>query len=225
MMPGTEQDCLPLVRGPSYCATDFIVCSANRQAWDSIHGDVAWPQGRLLLIGPAGSGKSHLASIWARRRQARVVDYKALGALSTWQFGTWRRVAVENAFGLGDVQCETALFRLCEMAASQDGLLLMTSRPFADGEISLADLRSRIGSTRLVQLHPPDRELLAALLVKLFADRQLSVAKEIVRYIVDRMECSYGDADDLVNCLDRMSLARGKRITLAMAREVLTVQR
>ncbi|MDE0211587.1 MAG: hypothetical protein OXJ64_17110, partial [Boseongicola sp.] len=219
------QDCFQLAPGPSYSEADFIVSDTNRQAWDSIHSDDAWPQRRLLLIGAAASGKSHLASIWARNRQARIVDYEALGTLSAERLSSRCKVAVENVFRRSDVQCEMALFRLCEMASSQDGLLLMTSRPFAESEISLVDLRSRIGSTRLVHLYTPDREFLVALVVKLFADRQLSVAREVVSYIVDRMERSYSAAVDLVNRLDRISLARGRRMTLSMVREVLSEQR
>ena len=210
---------------PSHSAADFIVRDCNRRAWESIQRDGCWPQNRLLLIGPAGSGKSHLTGIWARRNRATIAEYGALSKLSAVQLIAQGQVAVENVFGGSDPHCERTLFSLIELSASMNRqLMISSSLDPRRCKIALPDLRSRIDGTHFVRLDSPDSEFLAALLVKLFADRQLSVARGTIHYIVARMERSHFAAGDLVDRLDRMSLARGKPVSKSMARDGLTMQ-
>jgi chromosomal replication initiation ATPase DnaA len=210
---------LALVHRPDLSRDSFVAGASNRAALAMIESWPAWPAPVVALSGPAGSGKTHLAHVWAERAGAGILDADALFA--------WRSLDLPaSPLVVEDVDPdgvpEQTLFHLINAAREAGRPLLFTSRrPAAEWRIELADLRSRLRLAAPLVLAPPDDDLLRAVLAKLFADRQLLVAPAVLDYLVARMERSLGFAAQLVATLDREALASGRRIARPMAAAVL----
>ena len=198
---------------------DFFVAPANERAWEMVLGLVPWPGGKLALIGAPGSGKSHLAGLWALREGAQVVQASALETLGPDEEATAVVVEALDRLPRGG---EEALFHLHNRLAQTGGRLLLTARS-APGrwDIALPDLRSRLESIATARIEPPDEMLLTALLAKHFADRQLTPAPDVIPYLVSRMERSYAAALTLVAALDELALSEGRDVTRPLARRVM----
>lgn len=202
---------------PALGREDFLVSPSNAEAVAMIDAPALWPQRKLLLIGPEGAGKSHLAEVFARERQATIVE----GGQIFDPGIPPDAVVVEDAEKVAGRHEET-LFHLHNRIAEAGGLLLLTARR-APGEwgLRLPDLLSRMQGTAVATLNPPDDALLGAVLVKLFADRQITVAPALVGWLLPRMDRSFAAARRLVAELDARALARGSAVTRALAAEVL----
>ncbi|WP_444455154.1 chromosomal replication initiator DnaA [Rhodobacter capsulatus] len=202
---------------------DFFVAPANALALSLLDAPENWPQGRMLLLGPEGAGKSHLAAIWAAERGAALRTARDLTPETVAVLAAAGAVVIEDAQRLaGHAAAEQALFHLLNLTAAEGGRCLMTAPcPPRDWGIRLPDLKSRLDATQSVRIAPPDEALLAAVLVKLFADRQLTVPHSLIDWLVLRMERSLGMARSVVAALDARALAEGRAITRAMAAEVL----
>ena len=214
-----DENILDLAVAPSTRRDDFVVTAANSLAYQFLFGGGEWPDGRLILVGEAKSGKSHLASIWSTERGADLLTPDLLDAEKTSKLLEGTDLAVEDADAVArDHDREVALFHLCNAAAASGRKLLLTARanPSSWG-IQLNDLRSRMKGSRTALLGPPDDDLLKALLVKLLSDHQIVVSARILKYIVPRMTRSYATAFALVDELDRLSLSAGRPVTMAMA--------
>ena len=201
---------------------DFFVSPSNAVAVDTIQTWHDWPQGKLLLIGPEGAGKTHLAHVWAGITGARIVAAKDLPRAQITDLAA-SPVVVENADEIaGNAEAEQALFHLHNLAQSNGSALLLTARKLpARWELSLPDLQSRIQGSAMVTIQPPDDELLAAVLIKLFADRQLAVEADLVSYLLSRMERSFVGASRAVAALDHAALTQKRRMNRTLAGEVL----
>jgi chromosomal replication initiation ATPase DnaA len=198
---------------------DFMPAPCNCEALAWLGRWPAWPACALVLHGPAGCGKTHLARIWARRAQAGWLD-RALPAEA--------RPDAVNAYVLDDVLAgdrladEVTLLQFYNWLAGQRGHLLITARrPAVAWPIRLPDLASRLRAAPAVAIGPPDDALLGALLVKLFGDRQVVVAEDVIRYTLAHMERSFDAARTLVAALDDRSLAQRRAITIPLVRAVL----
>ncbi|MDF1607185.1 DnaA regulatory inactivator HdaA [Hoeflea sp. YIM 152468] len=178
-----------------------------------------WPSPVVVLAGPTGSGKSHLAGIWAARVGAQRVaiakpDPMVLAAAARGP------VLIEDIDRTGFDQI--ALFHLINAVREHGSAVLMTSRLWPAGwQVTLPDLASRLKAATVVEIAEPDEQLLAQVMVKLFADRQVVVDDRIISWLVARMERSLAAARHIVTRLDQQAMARGSRITRAMAAEVL----
>ena len=199
---------------------NFLEGPANAAALALIEAWPEWPGRTMLLAGPEGAGKSHLAAIWAEASGARVTAAHALtpanvpGALATGA------LVVED-LRAGDFD-ERALFHLLNLAREDAAFVLITAREAPTAfEIELKDLRSRLRALPVVSLLPPDDQLFRALIVKFCADRQLTVDEAVVGYLANRIERSYAAARDTVAILDREALRMGRPITRALASEIL----
>jgi len=201
----------------------FFVSPSNALAVARLERWLEWPDRRLVLSGPKGAGKSHLAAIWASETAAAVVEGADMTPDSIAALGGKGHVMVENADQVaGHAPREVALFHLYNLMNSDAGHLLLTaSRPPALWQVGLPDLASRLQSLSVVSLEAPDDALLSALLVKLFADRQVSVSPQLVAYLVGRMERSAQAAQDLVRRLDQAALAEKRPLTRHLAARVL----
>lgn len=198
---------------------DFFVAPANAHALEAIEAWRSWPLGRCLLSGPAGSGKSHLAHVWAGQAGARVVAAGQLPAMGLPD----GPVAVEGIDSLGgEPRLAEALFHLVNHAQAAGLALLLTAREgFRARDVRLPDLESRLAATFRARIEAPDDSLLAAVLVKQFADRQIAVSPAVISWLVPRMERSLTAAARVVEALDRESLAAKAPITQRLAARVL----
>jgi len=202
---------------------DFFISPANALALSTLDAPETWPQGRMLLIGPEGCGKTHLAQLWADERGACIISGAALAPQLVPALAAAAAVVVENAETLaGDPAAEAALFHLHNLIAAEGGLLLLTAgRSPRDWGLTLPDLVSRIAAFATVRIAPPDDALLAAVLVKLFADRQLAVAPSLITWLVPRIDRSLATARRVVAALDARALAEGGAVSRALAARVL----
>ena len=203
---------------PALGRADFHVsgCNADAVAWLERWPD--WPGRILALHGPAQSGKSHLARLWAARAGAGVLDGAALREAAIPALAALPGVAVDEA----DAAPERALLHLYNCCRETGaGLLIVARRPPARWPTALADLASRLRAAPAVAIAPPDDALLAAVLVKHFADRQVRVAPGVIGFAVRRMERSFAAAAALAAAVDRTALGAGRPIGLALLRRVL----
>lgn len=218
---------LPLDLGhrPALGRDDFLVAPSNEVAVAWIDRWPDWPGPALALFGPPGSGKSHLCQVWLTASDGLAIDPDDVARKQPPELlGDARACALDGIEDRleGRPEVERSLLHLYNMLAERGGHLLLAGRRApAAWPVRLADLRSRLTAATAVGLEAPDDALIGAVLVKLFADRQLRVAPEVVRFLTARMERSFEAARDLVGALDRASLADRREITVPLARRVL----
>ena len=197
---------------------DFLVAPSNALALQTIERWQDWPGRKLLLVGPEAAGKTHLVHVWAALADAVILQGEALATTDIAQL-SGRAVAVDNADRIGEA--ETDLFHLHNLVSASGALLLTARTPPRDWGLHLPDLFSRMQATPIAHLDAPDDALLSAVLVKLFADRQVAVPPNLIPYLLSRMPRSIAAARALVADLDARALAAGRPITRALAGEVL----
>lgn len=221
----TAQVPLPLSLPQSYRRADFVTAPCNSAAL-ALLSQAALPAGKLVLTGPEGAGKTHLLHIWALDHGAQVLAGKSLARADIPHLAQ-RSVAIDDADHLQSVgpAAETALFHLHNLLAERGGQLLLAARtPVRDWDLTLPDLHSRLQAAAHVTLGAPDDTLLAAVLSKHFADRQVRVADNVIPFLLARITRSLAAAQQVVALLDSEALARAKPITRALAAEVLQGQ-
>jgi chromosomal replication initiation ATPase DnaA len=197
---------------------DFFSAPSNALALQAIEGWENWPGRKLILVGPEGAGKTHLAHIWAAMTGALILSAGGLTDGNFLQlFG--QPVVVEDADRIGPAEPE--LFHLHNLVTAGSALLMTARTPPRDWGLTLPDLISRMQAAPIARLEGPDDALLSAVLVKLFADRQVTVPPNLIPYLVARMPRSVGAARALVTELDARALAAGRPITRALAAEAL----
>ena len=209
-----------LPHAESLTRDNFLGGPANAAGLALIDSWPEWPNRIMLLVGPEGSGKSHLAAIWAEQAGARSTTAHALTA-----------AAVPGALATGALVVEDlrssdfddrALFHLMNLAREEGAFVLVTARePPSAFQIELRDLRSRLRAIPAVSLLPPDDQLFRALIVKFCADRQLAVDETVVSYLATRIERSYAAARQAVERLDAEALRLGRPVSRALAAELL----
>lgn len=198
---------------------DFLVTACNKEAVDWIDLWPDWPGPALILSGPPGSGKTHLAAVWQARTGANAVEPAALPDIVVMNQAGTPHVLLENA---GEVTDDTAFLHLFNQTVERDGTLLMTAdRPVPAWRAALPDLVSRLKAVPAVEIGGPDDALIEALLVKMFIDRQLRVEQGVISYLVLRMDRSFAAARALVTQLDQAAMSQKRTITVPLAREVL----
>jgi chromosomal replication initiation ATPase DnaA len=209
---------------PALGRDDFFVSPANTNAVATIDDWQNWPLGKLVLAGPRGAGKTHLAHVWAAEANAAVLSVTQFAGQDVAALvASNRHIAIEDIDQVaGNADAEVALFHLHNLILGEGGRLLMTavSAPTA-WPITLPDLASRMQGTHVVALAAPDDPLLLAVLVKLFADRQLAVSPAVLTYLVSRMERSFQGAQSLVAALDIQALSEGRAVSQRLAAGVL----
>jgi chromosomal replication initiation ATPase DnaA len=209
-----------LPHAESLTRDNFLEGPANAAGLALIDGWPEWPNRTMMLVGPEGSGKSHLATIWAEQAGARFISAHALTATSV------PAALATGALVLEDLNAaafdERALFHLLNLAREDQAHVLITARVAPSAlEIELRDLRSRLRALPVVALQPPDDQLFRALIVKFCADRQLAVDEGVVGYVATRIERSYAAGRRAVEQLDREALRLGRPVTRSLAAEVL----
>jgi chromosomal replication initiation ATPase DnaA len=211
---------LDLPHWPGLSEEDFLEAPSNARALAMTRLWPDWPHRALMLIGPQGSGKSHLGAIWARRSGARVFFARDL------QIDLLPELASAQALLLEDIDeappHETEMFHLINLAAESGAWMMMTSRKRPDQlQLATPDLLSRLRRAPEVAIESPDEVFLRAMLVKLFCDRQIQVDDTVIDFLSLRLERSFMAAQQAVALLDREGLARGRAITRPLAAELL----
>ena len=190
---------LPLSYRIAMGESEFFVSEANADAVAWLDRWPDWPQPQVLLVGPEGSGKSHLARLFAARVGARIVDP-------------------------ADHADAEALFHAWNAASIDAPLLMIARRAPREWPHRLPDLASRLAATPLLAIADPDDALLGAVLAKQFADRGLRVPPEVAAYVLTRIERSFAAVSLTVAALDAAALAEGRAVTVPLARDVLEAQ-
>jgi chromosomal replication initiation ATPase DnaA len=218
----TRQLAFDLPNAEAMTREDFFVAPSNALALQTVESWQDWPGRKLLLVGPEGSGKTHLAQIWARLTGAVILHAETLATTDVASL-SGQAVVVEDANRIGPAEAQ--LFHLHNLVTTTGAALLITARtPPRDWGLCLPDLVSRLQATPIAHLDAPDDALLSAVLVKLFADRQVAVPANLIPYLISRMSRSVGATRALVAALDARALAAGRPITRALAGEVLDSQ-
>jgi chromosomal replication initiation ATPase DnaA len=189
---------------------DFIISYCNLEAYKSIKNCFNWPDKRLLLLGAEGSGKSHLAKIFASQLNASYLSLKD------------QEIEESTAWIMEDIdklENEERLFHVINYAKENAITLLLTASTLP--RFHLKDLQSRINATLKIVIKRPDDELLQALLLRHFMDRQLVVSQEVMDYIFTRSERSFEYIRRLVGNIDRLSLEEKRNVTVPLVRKVL----
>ncbi|MCV6598297.1 MAG: chromosomal replication initiator DnaA [Mangrovicoccus sp.] len=200
---------------------DFFEAPCNAQGLAAMANPTSWPVPRMILAGPKGSGRTHLAHVFLEATGGVLFHGRSLHG--THALTEAPAVALDDASVLaGDPVGEEALFHLYNATAARGAPLLLIG-PDLPGTwgIELPDLASRLAACAVTQLAPPDDMLLTMVLAKLFDDRQLSPDPELLDYLLRRMERSLDAARDLVAAIDRAALASRRKPSRALAAEVL----
>ena len=216
---GPRQLALALAHSESFAREDFLEGPSNAAALALIDNWPDWPNRVMTLTGPHGSGKSHLAAIWAEETGARFLSMRNADIERLPSVLATGALVVED-FSQGTFD-DAALFHLLNLAKQDGAYVLLTAHtPPAGWTIALADLASRLRAIPVVTLSAPDDRLLRAVIVKLFADRQLAVDENLIAYLVARMERSFPAARSAVDQLDREAMRQKRPVNRALAAEL-----
>jgi len=217
-----EQLALPLPAKAALGRGDFLIAPPNADAVLGVEGWRGWPGRKLILTGPAGSGKTHLAHVWAAEADATILAVPDLAVALGRPLSPEARIAVEDADSITDPEDELRLLGLHNLLQECGGWLLLTARtPPADWPLRLPDLASRLQAAGVARLREPDDALLSGLLLKLFDDRQIAVDPAVIAYLAPRIERSFAAAQRLVARLDTAALAQRRAVTRPFVAEVL----
>ncbi|MBV8131168.1 MAG: hypothetical protein JO282_01465 [Alphaproteobacteria bacterium] len=211
---------IDLPRSTALGRSDFMVSGSNIAAVERIDRWPEWSSAVLMLHGPPGSGKTHLAHLWQERASALIIAGGTLteAALPHLLDKVPPRVAIDDA----DRAPEHALLHLYNSCVEHRGSLLITAyQPVGSWRVGLDDLRSRLRASPVIEIGAPDDALLGAVLIKHFADRQLRVEPEVIAYLLKRIDRSFAAAAKIAAHLDGAALSNGGPVTIPLARKVL----
>ena len=210
-----EQLALDLRHRAAMGREDFLISPSNVDAVTWVDKWPDWPSPALVLVGPAGCGKTHLGQVWRKQADAAMFDPAGRDEVSPTDAPVFVDAPDEPRY-------DEDIFHLFNAtAAAGTHLLVATRTPPAQWEGRLPDLKSRLSAAPNIRIHAPDETLIAAVLVKMFADQQMDVGADVLAYLVNRMDRSFEAARVLVTRLNNASLAAKRGITVPLARDVL----
>jgi len=213
-----RQLALALGHAESYAREDFLAGPCNEGPLALVESWPDWPANAVALVGPEGSGKSHLAAIWAAAAGARVISARALGDVGVLSAIATGALVIEDAAAIAD---ERALFHLINLAREENAFLLFTARTAPSAwRVAIPDLASRLRALPVVTLQAPDDTVLRGVIVKLAADRQLALDENVVGYLSTHIERSFAAARAAVIALDNEALRQGRPPSRALAAEL-----
>lgn len=219
----TTQLPLNLEHRPALGGEDFLLAPSNQDAVAWLDKWPNWPTTGLIIHGPAGSGKTHLAQVFLGQSEGKLVKPDEVIEDVVYTFAKAPACILEDADQfIGQPETEEALLHLYNALGESKCHLLLTARtPPAHWNIALADLRSRLNAAGTVALSAPDDTLITALLVKQFADRQLKIDEGLIAYLIPRMERSFDAVQRVVDGADKAALAGQQKITKPLLGGVL----
>ena len=203
----------------AYKKEDFYVSPSNREAYDFINSWPKWIKRIINIFGPAGSGKTHLASILKNKTTFLQVDSNKLNQKTFLKFKTKEALIIEN---LDEKISEKLLFSLWNSVLQDNKYLLITSKqPINSYKFKLRDLESRVNSSLTIGIKLPSDDLISVILAKNFSDKQIKVEKKHIDYIIKRIDRSYEKISQFILTLDKYSLKKGSPFSLKLIKEVL----
>ena len=203
----------------AYKIEDFYVSSSNQEAYDLIDSWPRWIKRTVNIFGPSGSGKSHLASILKNKTSSLQIESNNLNDEIFFKFKTKEALIIEN---LDEKVSEKLLFSLWNAAYQDNKYLLITSKkPINSFNFKLKDLISRLNSSLIIGIKLPSDDLISVILAKNFSDKQITVEKKHIDYIIKRIDRSYEKISQFILTLDKYSLKKGSPFALKMIKEVL----
>ena len=203
----------------AYKKEDFYVSPSNQKAYDFINSWPKWIKRTVNIFGPSGSGKSHLASILKSKTSCLQIETKKLSDEIFFKFKTKETLIIEN---LDRKVSEKLLFSLWNIALQDNKYLLITSKkPINSVKFKLRDLTSRVTSSLIIGINLPSDDLISVILAKNFSDKQITVEKKHIDYIIKRIDRSYEKISQFILTLDKYSLKKGSPFTLKLIKEVL----
>ena len=215
-----EQLILDLPHRPAFGAEDFLVSDCNLGAVRLIDSWPDWQENAKLLMGPAASGKTHLARVWQALSGAELLSPDGLDVASLDAMGAGTALIVEDVDRAG--YDEKALFHLLNVAREKRLFVLLTARDAPNRfDCSLPDLRSRLNALPAIRIGPPDDALLKTVMLKHFADRQLVIDPKSLDFLALRIDRSLAAAAMAVAAVDRAALASGRKISRQLVAEAL----
>jgi len=221
--PETGQLALDFDHRPALGAEDFLVAPCNADAVGWIDAWPDWPGPALVITGPAGAGKTHLARVFLSKSKGNPVTPVDLAVDEPPALVADAPACVlDNAEAALDQGLAEHLLHLFNHVAETGRHMVLTAqRPPSRWDIPLDDLASRLNAASQARIGPPDDALIAAVLVKQFADRQLMVADDVISFLVARMERSFDAARRIVAAVDALALKERRNITVPLVRKVL----
>ena len=213
-----RQLALALCHAENFAREDFLSGPSNAVALALVDAWPDWSYRTVMLTGPEGSGKSHLAAMWAQAAGARLIAARAVEEANVPAALATGALVVEDVTA-GSFE-EKALFHLLNLAREQEAFVMLTART-PPATFAIADLTSRLKALPVVAIAPPDDGLLRAVLLKLFSDRQLAVDEALLGYVGTRIERSFAAARAVVALLDAEAMRRKRPLTRALAAEIL----
>lgn len=213
-----RQLALALCHAENFAREDFLSGPSNAVALALVDAWPDWSHRTVMLTGPEGSGKSHLAAMWAQAAGARLIAARAVEEANVPAALATGALVVEDV-AAGSFE-EKALFHLLNLAREQEAFVMLTART-PPATFAIADLTSRLKALPVVAIAPPDDGLLRAVLLKLFSDRQLAVDEALLGYVGTRIERSFAAARAVVALLDAEAMRRKRPLTRALAAEIL----
>ena len=221
----SRQLSLDLAFRPAMEREDFLVSECNAAAVDAIDRFESLSPPLLVIVGPIGAGKTHLSEVWRTSSNAVRADAGGLGEDMAARMLEAGAAIIEDMPGDPGALDEGTLFHILNAAVQNRIRLLMTSRtaPPAWGLVT-EDVKTRLRLATVVTIDLPDDVLFSALIMKLMADRQMTVAANALRYAVPRLERSFEAAENFVEAVERVSVEKRKTVTLGIVREVIAGQ-
>lgn len=215
---------LPLPHDSAMGADDFMITASNRDAAAWVTRWPDWPAHGLIVTGPSGSGKTHLLHLWLAQSGGQMVTKSDLLSRDPVTIALKNpRIALDDCDGYaGDAAAEEALFHLYNyQKATKGSLLIALTRGAGQSNFALPDLRSRLLTLPAAALTDPDDELLSALYVKQFRDRQITLDAATASYLATHGARDAAGIRDLIDRIDRAALAGNRKITVSLAKLVL----
>ena len=203
----------------AYKKEDFYVSPSNQQAYDFINSWPRWIKRTVNIFGPSGSGKSHLASILKNKTSCLQINSNELNENIFIKYKTKEALIIEN---LDEKISENLLFALWNIALQDNKYLMITSRKsIVSYKFKLKDLSSRVKSSLIIGIKLPSDDLISVILAKNFSDKQITVEKKHIDYIIKRIDRSYEKISQFILILDKYSLKKGSPFSLKLIKEVL----
>ena len=226
MMSSAQQIPLEFPVRVARAREDFMIGDSNIDAVSWIDQWPNWPAPVLFLCGPAASGKSHLAAVWQTKSKAAKITPQDLTTKEAEALSAKGEYLVIDGIDplLGDREAETTLFHLYNMLKEEGRSMLLTSR-VAPSHIDFAipDLASRFRAAPITTIKSPDDTLLQNIIVKMFADRQIHIGEDILKYLMPRIERSFKSVSDIVAKSDELALSKHRAVTIPIIRDALII--